>query len=183
MEKFRHLQKTKWKTFSSNIQAVLLYGAETQKSNIVIRRKLQTFINRCLRNILNIHWPEKIRTEELLELAGEEPVQTQIKRRQWRCISHTLRKSDDSIDKQAIDWNPQGAYKRGRLKTTRKRAVCDEIGHHGKTWGEVKALSSNRVRWKTFTEALCSSTEWQDISKWVIPDSPKLFAQVHNYRW
>jgi hypothetical protein len=44
--------------------------------NTVIRKKLQTFINRCLRKILNIHWPEKIRTEELLELAGEEPVET-----------------------------------------------------------------------------------------------------------
>jgi hypothetical protein len=35
----------------------------------------------CLRKILNIHWLEKIRTEELLELTGEEPVETQIKRR------------------------------------------------------------------------------------------------------
>jgi hypothetical protein len=67
-------------------------ATETWKSDTVIRRELQTFINSCLRKILNIHWPEKIRTEELLELAGEEPVQTQIKRRKWRCIGHTLRK-------------------------------------------------------------------------------------------
>jgi hypothetical protein len=69
MEKFKHLQrKIKLRIFSSNVKAVLLYGAETWTSNTVIRRELQTFINRCLRNILNIHWPEKIRTEELLEL-------------------------------------------------------------------------------------------------------------------
>jgi hypothetical protein len=67
---------------------------------------------------------------------------------------HTLRKSDD-----AIDWNPQGARKTGWPKTTWKITVYDGIGHHGKTWGQVKALASNRVRWKTFTKALCSSME------------------------
>jgi hypothetical protein len=76
-------RKTKLRIFSSNVKAVLLYGVETWKANIVIRRKLQTFINRCLRKIINIHWPEKKRSQELLELAGEEPVETQIKRRKW----------------------------------------------------------------------------------------------------
>jgi hypothetical protein len=66
-------RKTKLRIFSSNVKAVLLYGAETWKSNTVITRKLQTFINRCLRKILNIHWPEKITEELLLALAGEEP--------------------------------------------------------------------------------------------------------------
>jgi hypothetical protein len=66
-------RKTKLRIFSSNVKAVLLYGAETWKSN---RIKLQTFINRCVRKILNILWLEKIRTEELLELTGEEPVET-----------------------------------------------------------------------------------------------------------
>jgi hypothetical protein len=69
----------------------------------------------------------------------------------------TLRKTDDVIEKQELDWNPQGARERGQRETTWKRTVCDKIGHRGKTWGEVKALASNRVRWKAFTEALCSS--------------------------
>jgi hypothetical protein len=89
LEKFKHLKEDQIKDFSSNVKAVLLYGAEKCKSNTVIRRKLQTFINRCLRKILNIILPEKIRTEELLELAGKEPVGTQIKRRKCRWMSHT----------------------------------------------------------------------------------------------
>jgi hypothetical protein len=48
----------------------------------LLEENFRTFINRCLRKILNIHWSEKIRTEELLELAGEEPVETQIKLKQ-----------------------------------------------------------------------------------------------------
>jgi hypothetical protein len=54
---------------------------------------------------------ERIKTEELLELAGEEPVETQSKRRIWRWIDHTLRKSDDAIENQALNWNPLGARK------------------------------------------------------------------------
>jgi hypothetical protein len=81
----------------------------------------------------SIYWLEKVRTEELLELAGKEPVETQIKRQKWRWMGHTLRKSDDAIEKQSLDWNPQGAHKRGWPKTTWKRTVCDEIRHHGKT--------------------------------------------------
>jgi hypothetical protein len=113
-------RKSKLRIFSSNVKAVLLYGAETWKSNTDTRIKLQTFINKCLRKILNIHWSEKIRSQELLELAGEEPVQTHIKRRKWRWMGHTLRKSDDAMEKQAIDWNPQRARKR-RRKTTWNR--------------------------------------------------------------
>jgi hypothetical protein len=54
---------------------------------------------------------------------------------------HTLRKPDDAIEKQAIDWNPQGARKRGRLKTTWKRMTYDETGHHGKTLGRSESAS------------------------------------------
>jgi hypothetical protein len=93
---------------------------------------------------VNIHWPAKIITEELLELAGEESVETQFERRKWRRMGHTLRKSDDATEKQALDWNPQEARKRGRPKTTWKRPIYDEIEHHGTTWGEVQALASNR---------------------------------------
>jgi hypothetical protein len=102
-------RKTKLKIFSSNVKAVLLHGAQTWKSDTVIRRQLQAFINRCLRKILNIHWREKIRTEELLELAGEDPVQTQIKRGKWRWIGHTLRKSDDAIEKTGTRLEPTGS--------------------------------------------------------------------------
>ena len=44
----------KIRIFNTNVKSVLLYGSETwrtTKSNI---HKLQTFINRCLRNIINI---------------------------------------------------------------------------------------------------------------------------------
>jgi hypothetical protein len=59
-------------------------------------------------------------------------------------------------EKRALDLNPQGIRKRGRLKQTWKRTVLGEAGKCGKTWNEVKRLAGNRVKWGCFTKILCS---------------------------
>ena len=45
---------TKIRLFNSNVKSVLLYGAETWKTTNTTTKKLQTFINNCLRRILQI---------------------------------------------------------------------------------------------------------------------------------
>ena len=47
----------KLRIFNSNVKPVLLYGCETWKVTDSTTRKLQAFINKCLRRILNIFWP------------------------------------------------------------------------------------------------------------------------------
>ena len=109
--------------FNSKVKSVLLYGCETWKVTNQITNKLQTFINCCLRRILGTRWPETIRNSELWEVCSETSIEKQVKRRKWRWIGHTLRKEDGSIEKEALDWNPQGERKwedrstlgRGRL--------------------------------------------------------------------
>ncbi|VDO90887.1 unnamed protein product [Schistosoma margrebowiei] len=49
----------KVRIFNRNVKAVLLYGAETWRTTTAIK-KVQVFINSCLRKILNIHWPDTI---------------------------------------------------------------------------------------------------------------------------
>ena len=68
----------------------------------------------------------------------------------------TLRKDSGSIEKTALDWNPQGNKRRGRSKQTWRRTVAEEIEKEGKTWGEVKKLAQCRTRWRRFVDALCS---------------------------
>ncbi|PFX22102.1 putative uncharacterized transposon-derived protein F52C9.6 [Stylophora pistillata] len=48
----------KIRTFHTNIKSVLLYGSETWRTTKSNTHKLQTFMNRCLRNIVNIRWPD-----------------------------------------------------------------------------------------------------------------------------
>jgi hypothetical protein len=67
-----------------------------------------------------------------------------------------LRNWDESIEKQALDWKPQGARRRERLKETWKRTILEEAGKCGKTWSEVERLVGNREKLSCFTNALCS---------------------------
>jgi len=65
---------------------------ETWKNPSQITRRLQTFINKCLRRIMNIKWTDKITNEELWRITKQKSIKIQIKRRKWRWIGPTLRK-------------------------------------------------------------------------------------------
>jgi hypothetical protein len=47
-------RSTKMKIFNSNVNYVLLYGAETWRTTKAMLSKIQRFINYCLRQIMNI---------------------------------------------------------------------------------------------------------------------------------
>jgi hypothetical protein len=48
-----------------------------------------------------------ISNEELWRRAKETETSILIKRRKWNWIGHTLRKRHDTIEREALDWNPQ----------------------------------------------------------------------------
>ena len=98
----------KIRIFNTNIQSVLLYACETWKTTNKIVRKLQIFVNKCLRRIMKIKWTDKITNEELWRITQQKSIENQIKRRKWNWIGHTLRKETGAIEKTALDWNPQG---------------------------------------------------------------------------
>ncbi|VDP29657.1 unnamed protein product [Schistosoma margrebowiei] len=50
----------KVRIFSTNVNTVLQYGAETWAATITIIKKAQVFSNNCLHKILNICWPDSI---------------------------------------------------------------------------------------------------------------------------
>ena len=62
----------------SNVKSVLLHGSETWKVAKITTSKLQVFVNRCLRRILNIYWPEVISNEELWRRAEETEISIEI---------------------------------------------------------------------------------------------------------
>ena len=152
-------RKTKIIIFNSNIKSVLLYGAESWRDNKTQTKKLQTFINKCLRKILKVFWPNRITNLELWEKTNQIPVTQEIKNRKWKWIGHTLRKDDTDITKEALEWNPQGTRKKGRPPNTWRRTVLKEAKELGKTWSEIKIEAKNRVRWRNLVAALCSTRE------------------------
>jgi hypothetical protein len=98
-----------------------------------------------------------ISNENLWDVTNQQPIGNQIKERKWGWIGHTLRKTEGAIERAALDWNPQGARRRGRPRKTWKKTVEEEAAEMGKTWKEVKRLADNRTRWRGFTDALCCS--------------------------
>ena len=82
--------QNKIRIFGTNVKSVLLYGSETWCVIKTNTNKLLTFINKCLRNVLKIRWPEMTPNEELWERTGQEQIITDIKRRKRGWIGHTL---------------------------------------------------------------------------------------------
>ena len=151
--------QTKLRIFNTNVKAVLLYGCETWKNSKYITTRLQVFINKSLRKILRIFWPDQITNNELWKRTKQPKIDLQIRKRKWGWLGHTLRKPIEDITRQALEWNPQGKRGRGRPKNTWRRTVLEEAKGMKKTWAEIKRDAKNRVRWRILVDALCSAAE------------------------
>jgi ssDNA-binding Zn-finger/Zn-ribbon topoisomerase 1 len=152
--------QTKLRIFNTNVKTVLLYGCETWKNSKHITTKLQVFINTSLRKTLRIFWPDQITNNELWKCTKQRRIDLQIRRRKWGRLGHTLRKPIGDITRQALEWNPQGKWSRGRPKNTWRRTVLEEAKGVKKTRAEIKCVAKNRVRWRNFVDAVCSGAEW-----------------------
>jgi hypothetical protein len=64
-----------------NPTAVNKYINKTLKTTNQIKRRFETFINKCLRQIMNIKWTDKITNEELWRITKQKPIELQIKRK------------------------------------------------------------------------------------------------------
>ena len=122
-----------------------------------IVHKLQTSIKSCLHKILCIRWPEKISTEDLWRAADQESVAAQICRRKWGWIVHTPRKPASNVTRQALSWNPQGKWKRGRPRNTSCRDTEAEMHKSGHCWKELEKTAQRRVPWQSVVNGLYSS--------------------------
>jgi hypothetical protein len=151
--------QTKLRNFNTNVKAVLLYGCETWENSRSNKAKLQVFINKCLRKILRIFWPDQISNSALWKCTNQLRIDLQISKHKWGWLGHTLRKTPVDLTRQALEWNPQGKRRRGRPKNTWQRTMLEEAKEINKTWAEIKAEAKNRVRCKILVEALCSVAE------------------------
>ena len=68
-----------------------------------------------------------------------------------------MRKGNEAIEREALDWNPQRKRRRERErhKQTWRRSVHNEALEKGMNCGEVKRMAINRIRWRRFVDALC----------------------------
>jgi hypothetical protein len=125
---------------------------------------MQVFINKCLKKILRIFWPDKITNKEPWKRTKQTRTDLQIRKRKWGRLGHTLRKPSVDIARQVLVVNAQGKRGRGRPRNTRRRTVLEEANGIKKTWSEIKTDAKNSVRWRILVEASCSTVERWDLS-------------------
>ena len=117
-------------------------------------KKIQTFINQCLRRILRIYWPETISNENPWARAQQTPVEEDIRGRRWRWLGHTLRKPPSSTGHQAPNWNPQGQRKRGRPRNSWRPELEKNIKRTGQKWKQ--RIAHYRGDGRVIVGGLCS---------------------------
>jgi len=100
--------------FNTNVKSLLLYACETWKTTNQLTKRLQIFINKCLRRTLNTKLTDKITNEELWRGHQTEANRNSDKKKKMEL--DWTRKEAGAIEKTALDWNPQGYRRRGRLK-------------------------------------------------------------------
>ena len=147
--------KTKIRVFNTNVKSVLLYGAETWRTTVTTTNKIQTFINTCLRRILQIRWPDTISNQDLWQRTNQQPADEEIIQRRWRWLGHTLRKPASNITRQSLSWNPQGKRKRGRPRNSWRRDLEADVKSTGHSWGQLEKLAQDREVWRTLVGGLC----------------------------
>ena len=155
--------KTKLRIFQSNVISVLLYGSESWKTTKGLENRLNAFQRKCLRQILGIHWPERIRNSTLYRRTSTHPVTLDIRRRRWRWLGHLLRMPPSSLPRIALRWTPDGKRGRGRPKETWRRTVEKEMKEHGWTWGTLERAAADRNRWRDMVDALCAVDETDPV--------------------
>jgi hypothetical protein len=110
-------------------------------------------VNKYLRYVLRIWWPNIISNKDLWKVTGQEDINLETRKRKCRLIGHTLRKEDGEIPKAALLRNPEGNRKRGRPRNTWRRSVDKEAG---RSWNELRFLAADRQKWKGLRDNLCS---------------------------
>ena len=150
---------TKIKLYKSNVRSVLLYAAETWRTNKKIESKLRGFEGRCLRRILHIWWELRVTNKEVARRTGINCIVEEVKRRRWRWLGHVLRMNRSRHPFIALTWNPQGQRHRGRPQGTWRRTIEEERKEAGKTWNELQWLAQDRNLWRNFVGALCSQSD------------------------
>ncbi|XP_075158145.1 uncharacterized protein LOC142231423 [Haematobia irritans] len=80
------------------VKSILPYGCITWSTTQNSRRKLQSFHNKCLKQILKIFWSNWVTNDELLAISNRKPIEADVRRRTW--IGNILRRPcDDMPDK------------------------------------------------------------------------------------
>ena len=150
--------KTKCSIYRAVVLSSLLYGAEAWPVYKLAAHKLNTYMMRHLRQILNVKWWDFISNVDILTRANLPSMYELLIQRNLRWVCHIHRMDDSRLPKQILySQLKEGlrgiARPRLRFKDTVKRNLKDKKIPVG-SW---QSLSGNRCQWRDMVHKKSSS--------------------------
>jgi len=127
-------------------------------SNTWVTDRIQVFITKCLHRMVSVHWPDRIINQELLKKTNQEPVLSQLWRRQWNWLGQSAKKLTTAI------WNK---YSSGHHRAIEEECSQRTLG--GESWKksvdsrpqveleENRGGSTRQTGWRGVICCLCST--------------------------
>ena len=142
--------KTKVRIYEACVLSTLLYGSETWTTYAGQEKKLNIYHLRCLRNILGIHWEDRISNVEVLETANISSVFTILCGRRLRWLGHVTRMEDNRIPKQMLYGQmAMGKRTRGRPKLRFKDKCKNDLAKYNINTETWEKLAKDRSAWRS----------------------------------
>ena len=135
---------------------VLTYSMGTWGLTKAELDRLDTYHRRHLRQVIGIHWPNRISNAALYRRCRCHPISEDVKSARWRLFGHVLRMPLDAPAQQAIDYyfaDTGVATFRGRPRTTLPTALNADLRRVGRTLRRHRRASPTQPRTMATTGA------------------------------
>ena len=113
--------KRRVKLYNSLVRSILLYNCGTWGMSVSDEDSMDSFHRQQIRHILNIKYPNIMRSKHLYKTTNTHPISADIAKQRWKLFGHILRMDKDTPARKAMQFffEKTNAKKfRGRKRTT-----------------------------------------------------------------
>jgi len=137
----------KMKLFTTTVESVLMYGAETWTLTAKMERALNGCYTRMLRKALNVPWQTHTTNKDLY--GSLRPISARLRTRRLKLAGHCIQKDDEAVGKVLL-WQPKrGRRSRGPPRRNYIKQLTDDTGLEKE---DIKTCMLDRTVWKAITE-------------------------------
>ena len=137
----------KIKLFTTTVESVLTYGAETWTLTAKMRKSLDGCYTRLLRKALNVSWQTHTTNKELY--GNMMPISERLRLRRLQFAGHCARREEEAVSKVLL-WQPKhGKKDRGPPRKDYIKLLSEDTGL---TRQDLKNCMQERSVWKAIVE-------------------------------
>ena len=137
----------KIKLFTTTVESVLTYGAETWTLTSKMRKALDGCYTRLLRKVLNIPWQSHTTNKDLY--GNLLPISERLRMKRIRFSGHCARREEEAVSKVLL-WQPKhGKKARGPPRKNYIKLLTEDTGLAGQ---DLKNCMLERTVWKAISE-------------------------------